>query len=207
MNENTLAAARQLFQTDKGETLEDLASNSNVRFVRSQFQLAVARPDATGFIITALAALNHYGWNKLSELIEYTSTALIDESGEPKASFLRRANELGLDFEMIQRSSGWGSEESKDFLNDKQVRFRQLDRLAASLGIKQPEIGRRLAATSNDLGARLRSLKTEGRYTLTEDVVASAALASRLSADHADLLSQHGAKIIIRDAVDKKIII
>jgi Zn-dependent peptidase ImmA (M78 family) len=203
MDDTTLTIAKRLFQTDKGATVEELASNSAVRFVRSQFQLAIADPDATGFLMSASDALYQYGWSKLSELAEYTSAVLVEQAHEPKGSFRRRASDLGLDLDAIQKQSGWSVDEIANLASDRQVGFRQLDRLAASLGIRQQDIGRKLPETKNDLGARLRSLKAEGQYTLTEDVVTNVALSSRLSADHADLMRQYGDRISVRESLDR----
>jgi hypothetical protein len=192
MNDRTRSEALLIFGNDAiGDTLKELARSSSVSFVRTQFQLAIALPRSTGYRLTALDALEQYGWTTLSGLAYYTSVPLVEHHGEPFISFRKRADDLGLDLKKLQHDSGWSDDETAAFGSNRQVGFRLIDRLAIELGIRQEDIGKTILDTDSDLGARLRSLKSEGKYTLTEDVTVKISSAARLAADHYALVRRY----------------
>src|SRR5581483_8395197 len=90
-----------------GQTLETLASQSKAEFVRTQYHLSVAVPEATGFRLRAADALREYGWKKLSELSDFHSVALVEHSGEPYDTLIYRAKQLGLNIKKLQIDSKW----------------------------------------------------------------------------------------------------
>lgn len=79
-----------------GDTPEDRARTSPVRFVRSQFQLAVYSEGASGRILAACEALQAFGWSVLRRAAQEGAAPLVVSPKEPATTLRLRREELGL---------------------------------------------------------------------------------------------------------------
>jgi hypothetical protein len=191
MADNVQQLAETIFHTSRGSSLREMAANSNVEFVRTQYHLAIASPRSTGPRITALEAYDQYGWDTLANLADYPMVPLVKSRGEPWESICMRAAELGIDLVRLQKHSGWSASEIQSFGNA-QVGFRKLDALASRLGIAAKDLGTRLPEGRDALAARLRSLRAEKELTISEEEVERIAESSWLAHTFRYLSRQYG---------------
>ncbi|MGY5978740.1 MULTISPECIES: XRE family transcriptional regulator [Stenotrophomonas] len=88
-----------------GDSPEERAKTSKLRFVRGQLQLARYSGNATGRVLEATEALELFGWSALLKVGEDGSMPLISSAQEPAHTLKRRREELGLSYENLKRKT------------------------------------------------------------------------------------------------------
>lgn len=173
-----------------GASLREMAERSSAEFVRTQYQLSIALPHASGFRLKALEAFDQYGWAILSGLADYHSVPLVERDGEPFLTLNQRATDLGLQASTLLQALNWNADDRRAFHANGQLGFRKLDQLASLVGLRSRDLGRDLGATRDDVGARLRTLVADKDATLTAGMVIAISEASRQIVDHEDLVRE-----------------
>ncbi|MFH1047499.1 MAG: helix-turn-helix transcriptional regulator [Patescibacteria group bacterium] len=95
-----------LFGADSvGDTPEERAQTSSRRWVRSQDQLSFDSTAAQGLRLSSVEALEIFGIDTLSQLLDYDSAIIVCSLDEPAASLVRCRERLGLSqTELAQRA-------------------------------------------------------------------------------------------------------
>lgn len=193
MTERDIRLAEAVFGVNKrASSPRDFALSSKTEFIRTQYHIAIATPDALGFRLTAIDAFDQYGWKILSQLADYPAASLIYFPGEPFEAIRKRALGLQIDLEALQRSCGWTEAEIKNFDVRRPVGFRKLDYLAARLGLPSNRLGVSSEDSDNELSARLRTLLKDKDLKLSNAIVSSIVEAAWLAAKYSDLRASFG---------------
>jgi Zn-dependent peptidase ImmA (M78 family) len=153
-----------------GESPERRAATSQSRFVRSQHQLSVYREGATGRVVNAQEALRLVGWESLQELADYPAIPLLIRSDEPYQSIERQLRNLGLSLKEVARRIHWPNELTRQFELKRQMPFRELERLARTIGLESDKLGTTTDAGADiETGVRLRTYRNSDpkRFTVS----------------------------------------
>ncbi|HEX3919098.1 MAG TPA: ImmA/IrrE family metallo-endopeptidase [Caulobacteraceae bacterium] len=143
----------------KGDTPEERAQTSGTRFVRSQHQLSIWSPGASGRWLSAREALRTFGWEVLRELASRSATPLVRSNAEPTQTVLAQIDALGLDQKKAFDTVALSKDEVVALKSGRQVPFRKLERLAQNLSLEPDRLGiEAQAGADTRLGFRLRSM-------------------------------------------------
>lgn len=197
-SDTPLAVARVFGPRESPVEIRQWAADSNSEFIRTQYTLSVATPSATGVRLSALDALDDYGWETLSQLADKYSVTLVRADGEPFATIRDRVQRMGLDLQKLQRQSGWTYDEISSFERGGQVPFRKLDALAAKIGLRAQQLGEKGGGEEDRLGARLRTLIDDKTLKVGDEVVSLIAEASRALADFEVLRARYSTVVSSR---------
>jgi Zn-dependent peptidase ImmA (M78 family) len=168
-----------VFGPGTGDTPEARARESTRMFVRSIDQLAFDESRrATGRRLTAIEALESYGWDVLRE-VAFNGTALLAESPEAAGRALReRREELRLDIPAVARKAGLTPEIIKALEESKRQSIQKYERVASILGLDDRMISFRSNPAGNErVAIRLRQL-VEEKVALSASAVVGLAEAS-----------------------------
>ncbi len=153
-----------IFGTESsGDTPEDRAVTSLRKFVRSQDELALFNPNATGRVLSAWEAYHAFGLEALREVLRCGSAILVKSNSEPASTLRRRREELGLSKSDI---ASWLDLSKEDIENaeDQNTRnsFRLLERIAQAVALDAEKLTFVEGADGDeDLAIRLRKLGDE----------------------------------------------
>jgi Zn-dependent peptidase ImmA (M78 family) len=157
-----------------GDTPEARARQSSRMFVRSLDQLTFDEsPRATGRRMTAIEALEAYGWDVLRE-VAFEGSALLAESPEAAGRALReRREELRLDRAAVARKAGLTTDVVTALEESKRQPIRRFERVASILGLDERMISFRSDPAGNErVAVRLRQLLDEKTALSQVSVVA-----------------------------------
>lgn len=148
----------------RGDSPRQRASTSCQVFVRSQDHLAPDSPAATGRRLTALEALETFGFDKLSEAMEFGSAILPASQAEPGETLRKARERLGLSPEAVAQRLRMKPQEIIDAERpDTRTPVRNLERIATALGLDERLIGFTPGAGGDQrLGARLKQVGYSG---------------------------------------------
>jgi Zn-dependent peptidase ImmA (M78 family) len=185
-----------------GESPEQRAVTSQCRFVRSQHQLSVYREGAIGRVVNAQEALRMVGWESLRGLADNSAIPLLVRSDEPYQSIDKQLQNLGLSLNEVARKVRWSNEITRKFELRKQVPFRELERLARTLGLESDKLGIAVDAGADiETGVRLRTYRNSDPKRFTVSTVlglAETAWTIQKQFDLAKLIGQHDEGVIRR---------
>jgi Zn-dependent peptidase ImmA (M78 family) len=147
-----------------GDTPEKRAATSDVRFVRSQLQLAFFKPGAKGRVLVPREALEIFGWKTLRVVGLDNSAPLLRTSNEPAATLRKRREELGLSEQQLAAAAHITPDAVKRAEQPGQnIPIRELENLAQSLALDERRLGFEPGARADDeLGVRLRQMTGSG---------------------------------------------
>lgn len=147
-----------------GSTPEERAKISNVRFVRSQIQLAPYSTAATGRVLSAQEALRTFGWEVLRQASYEGSAPLIDSPQEPAVTLRARRIELGISEDQLAKEVGISINALRQAETvGARSPCRMLESLAQALALNEQVLGLvPNAGRDVSLGVRLRELSTSG---------------------------------------------
>ena len=147
-----------VFGAGLGSTPTDRARASARKFVRSQLQLAFFEKGALGHILTALEALEIFGWKALSKVASEGGFPLAASHDEPAVTLRSRRLELGLTREQVARICQLPTDSVVDAESIGVVSpIRVLERIAQSLALDERTIGQIPGGLGDKLlGVRLR---------------------------------------------------
>lgn len=158
------------------QSLDEVATASDVMFVRSQIQIARDNDRATGMRLVAIEALQHFGWPVLRELANRDSVPIVRQPGEPGRSMAVRRDLLGSESNRVASAANLSVEDLTAFEEGfKQIPIRQIERLAQVLAFDlagRPEE----IENQNKLAVRLREFADS-----QEKIALSPTLVLRLS--------------------------
>ena len=152
-----------------GATPEERAMSSRKLFVRSQHQLSEYQAGAAGRLLNAQEALRLVGWDKLSALADQAAVPILVRYDEPYQSITQQLERLGVSFADVAQRHHWSSENIDKFEQRKQVPFRELERLARSIGLESDKLGTVIdAGVDRETGVRLRTYRSSdpNRFTV-----------------------------------------
>lgn len=146
-----------------GATEAELAATSKNVYVRSQVQLALATPNATGRRLSALEALDSFGIVALREVADEGYSPIVTTRTEPANTLRRRREALNLPPKEIARRLGLELDVVKAAETPGKVsKIRDLEKIAISLALDERMIGLKASAGGDEgLGVRLRELQRE----------------------------------------------
>jgi transcriptional regulator with XRE-family HTH domain len=148
----------------KGTSASERAATSSVKFVRSQDELALWNPSASGRVFTAREALLHFGAERLIEIWQDGSAILPAKPVEPAKTLRERREELGLTQTDLSRYLGLNIDiiaraESPDYSS----RILDLSKIAIALGLDDAILGFQPGANGDaSLAVRLKAWRSEG---------------------------------------------
>ena len=150
--------------TSVGDTPEERATTSSVKFVRSQIQLAPYSEGATGRVLSVREALRTFGWQVLRQAVFEGSAPLITSPKEPASTLRTRREELGLSEEKLARKVGIQiSTLQRAETAGAKTPYRTLESLAQALALDEQVLGLvPNAGRDASLGVRLREMATSG---------------------------------------------
>ena len=118
------------------------ALKSDRVFVRSYDQLALEATGSTGRQMTAVEALDAYGFEKLMEAVEYGTAVLPPARDEPSATLRGARAALGLTQQAVADRAGVSAELIRDAENPRRrVPIRELQKIAVVLGLDERLVG------------------------------------------------------------------
>jgi transcriptional regulator with XRE-family HTH domain len=146
-----------------GMAPRERALSSDRVFIRSYDQLAVAAAGSTGRQMTAIEALDAYGFEKLLEAVEYGTAVLPPSRDEPSTTLRGARATLGLTQQAVADHARVGLELIRDAENPRRrVPIRELQKIAMVLGLDERLIGfSPTASLDTELGTRLKQLGRE----------------------------------------------
>lgn len=168
----------KVFGSDSaGETPEERARTSQREFVRGQTMLAEASPEASGRRLTALEALNIFGFDVLLKAIEDGQALLVRDRFEPSRTLKNRREALGYDQRHLARLAGLSPQDVVNAETPGKISpVRNLERLAPPLALDERILGLKDQTGGDALGVRLRDLtRTERHSGLSAGAVAALA--------------------------------
>ena len=187
-------------EESSGESPEQRAASSQNLFVRSQHQLSEYRKGATGRVINAREALRLVGWKNLQGLADYSAVPLLVRSDEPYRSIDKQLKNLGLSLEEVARKVSWSNETMRNFEVRKQIPFRELERLARTIGLEGDKLGTTVDAGADiETGVRLRTYRNSDPKRFTVSTVlglAETAWTIQKQFELAELVGDHDASVI-----------
>ncbi len=154
-----------VFGTDStGDTPEGRACSSAIRFVRSQFQLAVYSEGATGRVLTASEALRTFSWQVLRQATLEGAAPLISSPKEPATTLRLRREELGLSVEQLAKKVSLSPAAIRQAESaGAKSPIRTLESLGQALALNEQVLGFvPNAGRDASLGVRLREMSTSG---------------------------------------------
>ena len=150
---------------EPGLTIEEVARNSDVRFVRGKAQLATynSRYGQTGHILTALEALRTFGLEVLTESAEYGAAVILGNRGDIESALCKGRENLGLDREIVAQISGLGIDDVVWAETEPaKMPIQILEHIAFVLGLDERKIAfSPTSGADTRLAFRLRNLGTE----------------------------------------------
>ncbi|MCX7050118.1 MAG: XRE family transcriptional regulator [Candidatus Sumerlaeota bacterium] len=162
-----------IFGSDsKGNSPEERARTSSCIFVRSQGQLALDNPNASGRRLSAWEAYQAFGIKVLQEVIDYGSAILPATRDEPSITIRKRRESLGLSTKDLARAAGVKEQEVKE-AEDANTRspIRILERIAQAMALDEQSITFvPQAGGDKSLAVRLRELSQDKRPFSTRSV-------------------------------------
>lgn len=175
----------------RGDTPEERAASSDQLFIRSQHQLSLARPGATGRSLNAVEALRLFGWDVLVDLVDRPATPLVRSGADPLKAIDQRLSDLGLEHEKAFKAAHWDGKIKQLFNERRQVPFQRLERLAQVIGLEPDQLG--IFPEDSSLGVRLRELSKEVSKFSPATVLAfaEAAWVIRKQSELSELLGDH----------------
>lgn len=163
-----------VFDAGTGDTPEARARESTRLFVRSIDQITFDRsPQATGRRLTAMEALEAYGWDVLRQ-IAYEGSAVISDSPDAAGRALReRREQLRLNIGPVARKAALTPEVIQALEASKRQPIRLYERVASILGLDERMISFRANPAGNErVAVRLRQLLDEKAPLSASAVVA-----------------------------------
>ncbi len=147
-----------------GATPEERARTSRNQFVRSQLQLAPWSDGATGRILTALEALQTFGWDLVRRAGAEGSAPLVSSPNEPSLTLRRRREELGLTVqELARRVRATPAAVADAETPGIRSPIRTIEALGQALALDERMLGFRAdAGRDRALGVRLREMSNNG---------------------------------------------
>ncbi|MFT8679378.1 ImmA/IrrE family metallo-endopeptidase [Gluconacetobacter sp.] len=161
IEENNESVLRFVFgDNSNGKTAEERARSSDRKFVRSQAQITVATPRATGRVLTASEALNVFGFEVLFQICSNGSFPLLSTSVEPAKTLRDRREQFNLPIERLAKAVGISSDRLETIESPGHVSpVRDLERVAQALALDERILGYQPEARGDKaLGVRLREL-------------------------------------------------
>lgn len=151
-----------VFGPGTGNDLRMRARSSTRRFVRSQDHLALAKAHSKGHELTAVEALDAFGFNKLLEAVDCGSAILPPSQDEPGGTLKRRRESLGLSVDDLKRPTGLSELQILDCENpETRSPIKDIIRLAEILGLDERVISFIPGAKGDDtLAVRLRDIRS-----------------------------------------------
>lgn len=150
-------------EESSGRTAKHRAETSRVEFVRSQDELGVRNPAASGRVFTAKEALRLFGPSRLEEVWRYGTAILPDSPAEPAKTIRDRREALGLTMHEIAHVAGISEElVAKAESPSVTSAVAHLDQLAMALGLDDSLLGIKPGAGGDTLLAvRLKAWNRE----------------------------------------------
>lgn len=161
---NGLPSSKELdavFGSDsKGATPAERAASSKREFVRSQSQIALDSPEATGMRLKAEWAHHLFSYPLLRDAVFDGAASVIAGRTEPAATLRQRREDLGLKIDRIARASNLREEDLIAAETAGRISsVQQLHRYAQILGLDEEYLGYLPGARADtELGVRLRQL-------------------------------------------------
>jgi Zn-dependent peptidase ImmA (M78 family)/transcriptional regulator with XRE-family HTH domain len=186
-------------EDSRGPTPRERAASSRVQFVRSQDHLATYTEKASGHVLTAIEALDAFGFPKLLEAIDCGTAILPISPEEPALTLEQQREKLGVSVEDVARATTL-TEQVITNAENPLVRssIHDLERIAEVLGLDERTISvRRSDANAEGLAVRLKALGVQSAYlnaphvlTLAEAawvIATQTRLTAQLGCIHSDL--------------------
>jgi len=150
-----------------GSTPESRARTSNRIFVRSQHQVSFWNEGSKGRRFKAGEVLDAYGWDVLRELADHSASPVVTAGGEPLRFLTKQLEALGVDQRKTLVAAKWPQTSIDAFERNRQVPFKDLERLAQMISVEPHELGQPdQAESAHSLGVRLRSIgATHARFS------------------------------------------
>lgn len=144
-----------------GTTAQERARTSRREFVRSQDELAVYEPPATGRRISAWEALNTFGFRKLEEAVTSSSALLVSDYRRPATVLRERRIQLGLEPVDLAKRLAVSPQQIVDAENiNARTPIRLLEKIAQALGLDETQlVNANAAGGDSELALRLRELR------------------------------------------------
>lgn len=176
----TGAHAAQVFGLASAEQdLRVAASMSRVQFVRSQDELALWSPKATGRVLSAREAFSAFGFETLAEAVENGSAILPCSRAEPAATLRKQREALGLSVSEVAKSAGLDVSAIERAEEVREISpIRTLERIARILGLDERLLAVKAGAGGDpELAYRLREMRS-GSVRFSASVVSALAEAA-----------------------------
>ena len=148
-----------------GPTVKDRARESTRTFVRSMDHLAFDSAGATGQKLTEFEVLNHFGKEKIAEIVEFGSAILVSDPNcrtvQPGKRIRNRRRDVGLSLSDLAHKLGVKGDEITS-LEDGSTRLpvRILTKVCSALSLDEYKIGLEDPSRKNrELGVRFRQLQ------------------------------------------------
>ncbi len=167
---NTVPGWYKVFGDEStGDTPQERAATSLVRFVRSQDELGIYNSSSTGRCFTAKEALLHFGSERLKQVFYDGSALLPPKPDEPAKTLRERREELGITQTDLAGFVGLkvdaiAKAESPDYTNS----IHDLTRLAMVLSLDDATIGFQPGANGDQaIAVRLKAWRRTGATART----------------------------------------
>lgn len=147
---------------EPGLSVEDIAKQSNRRFVRGKAQIAVYDPtgEPTGHILTAWEAYQAFGLETLAEAVEYGSGIILRNKTAIEDALRSRREGLGLTAPAVARATKLPPDEITRAETDAAgSSIQSLERIACVLGLDESRLAYDSTAGADaELAVRLKTL-------------------------------------------------
>lgn len=143
-----------------GDTPEERAKTSSRIFVRSQAQVAFDNTAAKGRRLTAIEALNAFGWGIIANLAFRPAAPIVCAEGEPGYTIKKRRESMGLTINDVARALGISTSILERLESAAQiVPIRVIENVARLLALDETYLSVQAGADSDPgLGVRLREM-------------------------------------------------
>lgn len=168
----------RIFGAGEGATPEERARHSSKLFVRSIDALAEMTPGARGRQLSAIEALQAYGYERVAEAV-IEGTALLATSPQSLGLALQsRRTQLGLDIGRVATHANVDPSVVMAAEQSRRVPVREVERIARILGLDDRQVGVSDSPIENErVAVRLRTLRDQTAI-LSQSAVAALAEAA-----------------------------
>jgi Zn-dependent peptidase ImmA (M78 family) len=145
---------------EAGLSVINRARVSTQMFVRSQVQLAPAKQNASGRLLTASEALDIFGFSALVQCVREGSFPILSSADEPSKTIRSRREAMNLDKTRLAKIAGITANKLESIETPGHISpIRELERLAQALALDERVLGYQPEARGDKaLGVRLREM-------------------------------------------------
>lgn len=132
-------------KVDGARTTYEFARGSSRFFVRSQFQVALDSPEATGSRLSAFDAFQVFGWEQLADVSARGASPLAADLKQTHRDIYAQLEAAGVGFDDIASRAEWSDEEKSRFIATGRASIHSIQKLAPFAGFDERSIGFRKA--------------------------------------------------------------